>query len=198
MLAAPLHTLRSQLFSLTRAAADPLYRSSSFAFKASQQARPPYLEPSRRSLSSSTHSSSPTMLKYITADELAAIIKSDKVPGKDYCVIDVRDDDWVGGNIKGAQNAPSSQFYVHVHDLVQKTKSVPTVVFHCALSQVRGPKAARIYAEARDQLEGDGQDIPHQVFILQGGFSDFQAKYKDDPELVENWSKEVWGHPEWL
>ncbi|KAI0373673.1 Rhodanese-like protein [Pilatotrama ljubarskyi] len=138
------------------------------------------------------------MLKYISPDELAAIIKSDKIPGKDYCVIDVRDDDWVGGNIKGAHNAPSSQFYVHVHDLVQKTKSVPTVVFHCALSQVRGPKAARIYAEARDQLEGDGEDIPHQVLILRGGFSDFQAKFKDDPELVENWSKEVWGNPEWL
>ena len=56
---------------------------------------------------------------------------------KDYCVIDVRDDDWEGGNIKGAHNAPSSQFYVQVHDLVQKTKAVPTVVFHCALSQVR-------------------------------------------------------------
>ncbi|KAJ8468892.1 hypothetical protein ONZ51_g9353 [Trametes cubensis] len=138
------------------------------------------------------------MLKYISPDELAAIIKSDKVPGKDYCVIDVRDDDWAGGNIKGAQNAPSSQFYVHVHDLVQKTKNVPMVVFHCALSQVRGPKAARIYAQARDQLEGDGEDIPHQVLILRGGFSDFQAKYKDDPELVENWSKEVWSNPEWL
>ncbi|KAH9851699.1 Rhodanese-like protein [Lenzites betulinus] len=137
------------------------------------------------------------MLKYITPDELAAIIKSDKVSGKDYCVIDVRDDDWAGGNIKGAQNTPSSQFYVQVHDLVQKTKSVPTVVFHCALSQVRGPKAARIYAEARDQLEGDGEDIPHQVLVLQGGFSDFQAKYRNDPELVENWSKEVWGHPDW-
>ena len=51
----------------------------------------------------------------------------------------------------------------------------------------------QIYAQARDQLEGDGQDIPHQVFILRGGFQDFQAKYREDPELVENWSKEVWG-----
>ncbi|RPD77559.1 Rhodanese-like protein [Lentinus tigrinus ALCF2SS1-7] len=138
------------------------------------------------------------MLKYISPDEVAAIIKSGKVPMKDYCIFDVRDDDWAGGNIKGAHNAPSSQFYVHVNDLVQKTKDVPTVIFHCALSQVRGPKAARLYAEARDQLEGDGLDIPHQVFILRGGFSDFQAKYKDDPELVENWSKEVWGNPQYF
>ncbi|TBU27180.1 Rhodanese-like protein [Dichomitus squalens] len=138
------------------------------------------------------------MLKYISPDELAAIIKSEKVPMKDYCVIDVRDDDWAGGNIKGSHNSPSSQFYVHVHDLVERTKNVPTVVFHCALSQVRGPQAARIYAQARDQLEGDGEDIPHQVLVLRGGFQDFQAKYREDPELVENWSKEVWGHPEYF
>ena len=56
----------------------------------------------------------------------------------------------------------------------------------------------QIYAQARDQLEGDGQDIPHQVFILRGGFQDFQAKYREDPELVENWSKEVWGNPEYF
>ncbi|OJT09423.1 hypothetical protein TRAPUB_14086 [Trametes pubescens] len=105
-------------------------------------------------------------------------MKSGKVAGKDYCVIDVRDDDYIGGHIKGAQNAPSNQFYVQVNDLVQKTKN--------------------IYAEARDQLEGDGEDIPHQVLVLRGGFTDFQAKYRKDPELVENWSKQVWGHPEWL
>ncbi len=64
-------------------------------------------------------------------------MKSGKVAGKDYCVIDVRDDDYIGGHIKGAQNAPSNQFYVQVNDLVQKTKNVPIVVFHCALSQVR-------------------------------------------------------------
>ena len=56
---------------------------------------------------------------------------------RDYCVIDVRDDDWAGGNIKGSHNSPSSQFYLRVNDLVEKTKHIPTVVFHCALSQMR-------------------------------------------------------------
>ncbi|KAH9948895.1 Rhodanese-like protein [Amylocystis lapponica] len=133
------------------------------------------------------------MLKYITADELAAIIKSDKVPMKDYCIVDVRDDDYHGGNIKGARNEPSHGFLAGVADLVQRTKTVPTVVFHCALSQVRGPKAARIYAETRDLLQAKGEDSPHEVLVLRGGFQDFQEKYKDDPALVENWRKEVWG-----
>ncbi|KAM5539472.1 hypothetical protein V8D89_006924 [Ganoderma adspersum] len=138
------------------------------------------------------------MLKYISPDELAEIMKSEKVPMRDYCVIDVRDDDWAGGNIKGSHNSPSSQFYLRVNDLVEKTKHIPTVVFHCALSQMRGPKAARIYSEARDQLEGDGEDIPHQVLILRGGFQDFQAKFRKDPQLVENWSQKVWGTPEYF
>lgn len=72
-----------------------------------------------------------------TWQELAAIIKSEKKPMRDYCVVDVRDDDWYGGNIKGAHNEPSSGFLVRVHELVTKTKDVPLVVFHCALSQVR-------------------------------------------------------------
>lgn len=131
--------------------------------------------------------------KYITADRLAAIIKSDKVPKTDYYVVDVRDDDWRGGNIKGSSNHPSYSFMDSVNQLVQETKDVPTVIFHCALSQVRGPKAARVYAETRDSLEAEGKDKAHEVLILQGGFTDFQAKFKDDPLLVENWDKDVWG-----
>ncbi|GJE99838.1 Rhodanese-like protein [Phanerochaete sordida] len=135
-------------------------------------------------------------VKYIEPDDLASIIKSDKVPWKDYCVIDVRDDDWHGGNIKGARNSPSHGFLVKVDELVRDTKHVPMVVFHCALSQVRGPKAARIYAETRSLLQAEGEDIPHEVLVLRGGFSDFQAKFRKDPHLVENWDSEVWAQ-EW-
>ncbi|KAJ7625317.1 hypothetical protein DFH06DRAFT_1229136 [Mycena polygramma] len=39
-------------------------------------------------------------MKYISGDELAEIIKSDKVAHQDYLVVDVRDDDYAGGNIK--------------------------------------------------------------------------------------------------
>lgn len=72
-----------------------------------------------------------------TRQELAAIIKSDKVPMRDYCVVDVRDDDWYGGNIKGAHHQPSYDFLSKVIKLVKTTQEVPVVVFHCALSQVR-------------------------------------------------------------
>ena len=62
---------------------------------------------------------------------------TDKVPMKDYCVVDVRDDDRIGGHIKRSHNSPSSEFLVKVDELVKQTKDVPIVIFHCALSQVR-------------------------------------------------------------
>ncbi|KAA1469942.1 Rhodanese-like protein [Dentipellis sp. KUC8613] len=135
-------------------------------------------------------------LSYIDPDELAQIIKSDKVPHKDYIVVDVRDDDYVGGNIKSSHNAPSSHFLVNVNQLVEKTKDVPMVIFHCALSQQRGPRAARIYSETRDNLQLAGKDTDHQILVLRGGFAQFQAKFKDDPGLVENWDPDVWA-AEW-
>jgi Cdc25 family phosphatase len=136
-------------------------------------------------------------MKYITGDELAAIIKSDKVPSKDYIVVDVRDDDWVGGNIKNSHNLPSYEFMRSVDGFVKKTQTVPTVIFHCALSQVRGPRAARIYQAARNRCQREGTDNhPHEVLVLQGGFSQFQTKFKDDADLVENWDKAVWA-PDW-
>jgi Cdc25 family phosphatase len=69
--------------------------------------------------------------------ELAEIMKSDKVPGKDYLVVDVRDDDYAGGNIKNSFNQPSAEFLMNVDRLVQRTKDVPLVIFHCSLSQMR-------------------------------------------------------------
>jgi len=131
------------------------------------------------------------VVKYITGDELAGIMKSDKVPNQDYLVVDVRDDDYHGGNIKGALNMPSRHFLMNVDGLVKKAKDVPVVVFHCALSQVRGPKAARIYEETRQNVLSDSND-DHQVYVLRDGFSQFQVKYKDDPTLVENWDEDVW------
>ncbi|KAJ6621782.1 Rhodanese-like protein [Mycena sp. CBHHK59/15] len=133
-------------------------------------------------------------MKYISGDDLTVIIKSDKVPNKDYLVVDVRDDDYIGGNIKNALNLPSRNFHTDVYGLVQKTAEIKLVVFHCALSQMRGPKAARIYEETRQNIAQDKP--PQEVLVLRNGFTEFQRKFKDDPTLVENWDEEVWANAE--
>ncbi|KAJ4482284.1 Rhodanese-like domain-containing protein [Lentinula aciculospora] len=133
------------------------------------------------------------MTSYITGDELAELIRSGKTPKKDYLVVDVRDDDYVGGNIVGGVNMPSREFLNNVDLLVKETKDVPLVIFHCALSQVRGPKAARIYKETRYNVLSETKSAsPNIVLVLRDGFTGFQAKYKDDAKLIENWDKDVW------
>lgn len=127
------------------------------------------------------------MVKYISASELANVILSDKKPWKDYLVVDVRDEDWIGGNIKGSYHAPSKNFLNEVDKLVKDTKDIPMVVFHCRYSQERGPKAARIYEETRNILHE-----PSEAHVLRGGFHHFGEKYKDDPRLVENWRDIIW------
>lgn len=150
------------------------------------------------------------MVKHITPQELAALIKSET---EGYLVVDVRDDDYRGGNIKGAMNIPSEEFMLKLHQLIGDTQNVSKVVFHCTLSQQRwvylawvipinslsckrGPKAARvgimwrrpvpvisltclnqIYTEARLLQEG-ATDVEYEVFVLKGGFADFQRLFR--------------------
>ena len=53
-------------------------------------------------------------------------------------VVDVRDADYEGGHITGAIHSPSATFLDGgIETLREKVKDKKTVVFHCALSQVR-------------------------------------------------------------
>ncbi|KDN45415.1 hypothetical protein RSAG8_05002, partial [Rhizoctonia solani AG-8 WAC10335] len=130
--------------------------------------------------------------RYMSPTELGELMKSGKVSMKDYAVVDVRDDDFLGGNIVGCVRAPSSKYLTTVDDLVSKTKDVPKMIFHCALSQQRGPKAARIYAETRNNRLNPGETPTQEIYVLRGGFTEFQRLFKGDPILVEKWRKEVW------
>ena len=74
------------------------------------------------------------MVKYMSPQELEALIKS---KAKDYLVVDVRGDDYRGGNIKGGINIPSDKFLPKLHQLIEDTQNVSKIIFHCALSQQR-------------------------------------------------------------
>lgn len=139
-----------------------------------------------------TGASNLTMVKYIGPSELANVILGDKKPWKDYLIVDVRDQDWVGGNIKGSYHVPSESFLNGVDKLIKDTKDIPTVVFHCQLSQQRGPKAARIYEETRNIIHKPSDGQYFEALVLRGGFLHFGEKYKDDPRLVENWKNVIW------
>ncbi|TGO82370.1 hypothetical protein BPOR_0847g00010 [Botrytis porri] len=69
-------------------------------------------------------------------------------------IIDVRDDDHIGGHIKHSIHVPSSTLDYKIPELVRKLKDKDTVVFHCALSQQRGPSAALRYIRERERIMG--------------------------------------------
>ncbi|RXW18336.1 hypothetical protein EST38_g7521 [Candolleomyces aberdarensis] len=122
-------------------------------------------------------------MKLITDEELANLIKApDQVSSKDYVVIDVRDTDFVGGNIRGAVNEPLTTLE---GENIENLSKVPSG---------RGPTAAAKYEEARKALYPDEpESSASQIAVLQGGFMQFQSRYKDDSDLVEDWDAEKWG-----
>lgn len=83
--------------------------------------------------------------------------------------------------------------------LLRKLADKETVVFHCALSQQRGPSAALRYLrerEAQQQQRHGGEDNldvdKQKVYVLDRGFVGWQEVYGPDERLTEAWRKELW------
>lgn len=85
--------------------------------------------------------------------------------------------------------------------LLRKLEDKETVVFHCALSQQRGPSAALRYLREKEAMATDAdQDKPNgetpqqkqTVYILDRGFVGWQEKYGPDERLTEAYRKEIW------
>ncbi|KAJ3316479.1 hypothetical protein HDU76_001759 [Blyttiomyces sp. JEL0837] len=140
---------------------------------------------------------------FIDQQVLADMIKDPKLkPGVDYQVVDVRDSDFIGGNIKDAVNIPSYEIVENPESYIPKLQQPKKLIFHCALSQVRGPKSANAYLRARlakemEEVESgavkenDKKDR-QEVWVLRGGFNQWQARYKDDKDLTENYDASKW------
>jgi rhodanese-related sulfurtransferase len=108
-------------------------------------------------------------------------------------VVDVRDDDYAGGHVRGGIRAPSATLDHALPELARRLRGAHTVVFHCALSQQRGPAAALRYARERARMgfdraaagaarEGEGEAtaeeeaVKQEIFVLEGGFVKWQEK----------------------
>lgn len=173
-------------------------------------------------------------LRYITREDLSSKLLSssatataaphtpDQLPASDasnsdsaplalppnLAIIDVRDNDHIGGHIKGSTWVPSSTLDYRIPELIRTLKDKEIVVFHCALSQQRGPSAALRYLREKGRLEGkseekvvgkdgegdgeSGKKKEQKVLVLDGGFVKWQEKYGPDKRLTEAWQKYVW------
>ncbi|TKA31405.1 hypothetical protein B0A50_02251 [Salinomyces thailandicus] len=130
-------------------------------------------------------------LPRISREKLAEYIRSKK-PG--VSVIDVRDSDYIGGHIVGCQNVPVNTHDFRMPELVRTLADEDAVVFHCSLSQQRGPSSALKYLRERERmgLVKDGTGEEQKVYVLDGGFSMWQEVYGEDAELTEAYVKDLW------
>ncbi|KAL9100017.1 MAG: hypothetical protein Q9163_004553 [Psora crenata] len=150
-------------------------------------------------------------IKRITADDLSTLLLSSKAP--QVAVIDVRDDDHVGGHIHGSTHVPSSTLDHQVPEIVRKMADKEVVVFHCALSQQRGPAAALRYMHERQrkakkgEMEGiataveetgpaktasDDKPGEQEIYVLDKGFEGWQQKYGRDKRLTASYTPDFW------
>ena len=151
-------------------------------------------------------------LKFIKPAILADSLRKQETASK-VAVVDVRDNDHVGGHIKGSQWVPVDQLDARMPELLRTNKDKERVVFHCMLSQQRGPKAALAYARAKvsqvekqkDDSEKEGEQKGEkgaeglkaktggqEVCVLEGGFGNWQTFYGEDPALTDGYAPDLW------
>lgn len=139
-----------------------------------------------------------TDLKFITPTTLRAWFDKGSPSGKGkFAIVDVRDSDYIGGHIKGCYHYPAGNFHTSLPQLQQKLieNEIDDVVFHCALSQVRGPRSTLMFLRSLNEVQ-DPNDRAFfdklSVSVLQGGFTSWQQKYGSDTEVTEDYIKDLW------
>ena len=144
-----------------------------------------------------------TSITFVEPSDLAALLRQQqelqsKPPTR---ILDVRDDDFAGGHIKGCihipcwdllspQPLPSEQGSLTALDMFIEQyctkENTARLVCHCYLSQQRGPMAARRIAERLEQLQDTERYIlPEDVWVLKHGWRRFSRLYATEDDLVE-------------
>lgn len=123
----------------------------------------------------------------ISCEQLRQMIDKLSTP-QDYLIVDVRDTDFKCGNIPNCINIPSHEFMSRIEDLKSQLGPSTVPVFHCQLSQVRGPKCARRF------MDSYGPTNTRPVFVLEGGFEAWKEMCGNDTMYVENIDMEFWSN----
>ncbi|KAK7245085.1 hypothetical protein RIF29_39918 [Crotalaria pallida] len=108
-------------------------------------------------------------ITYITGSQLLSLRRQPNI-----AIVDVRDDERsYDGHISGSLHCASDTFSDNIPNLVHQLKGKDTLVFHCALSQVRGPSCAR---KLVNYLEESKEDAGiKNVMVLERGFNGWEA-----------------------
>ncbi|RLV91977.1 CDC25-like phosphatase YCH1 [Spathaspora sp. JA1] len=138
-------------------------------------------------------------LKYIKPSTLRTWFRGGASPhgsGK-FAIIDVRDTDYIGGHIKGSHNYPACNLLRTIPKLHAQLyrEKVDDVVFHCMLSQARGPSAALKFLRSLNKIDDPVVKEYFKgvhVYVLKGGFQRWAREYGDDSNVTEDLAADLW------
>ncbi|XP_016504372.1 dual specificity phosphatase Cdc25 isoform X1 [Nicotiana tabacum] len=126
-------------------------------------------------------------ITYITGSQLLSLKRRPNI-----AIVDVRDDERsYDGHIAGSLHFASDTFRDKIPSLIQAANGKDTLVFHCALSQVRGPKCARRLAEYLAESKDDAGI--KNIMVLERGFNGWEASGRPVCRCTEVFCK---GHTE--
>lgn len=104
-------------------------------------------------------------------------------------IVDVRDSDHVGGHIKNSINIPSTKFLSKIPKLETAIQNRQKVVFHCQLSQQRGPACAAAYCR---HLNDKALNSTQEVYVLSGGFNEWARHYGNDKKYTDSFCPDLY------
>jgi len=129
----------------------------------------------------------------IEPDLLAGWLKNpDHANTPNFLVVDARDDDFPGGNIKGARNILRDVWLADEDEpdevaeldrVIEEITGHEIVIFHCMHSIGRGPFSAQ---KLQEILQDEQPDSNLKIAILNGGWEFWSEEFVGDSDLVEN------------
>ena len=91
--------------------------------------------------------SKPKQIDELTPKQVSELIESNDTS---FVIIDVRTDDFKGGNIKGAVHI--SWLLIEWNEFIAKYNSYKMIIFHCMQSKLRGPSTYHTYNSIRNNI----------------------------------------------
>ncbi|EER93013.1 hypothetical protein BDA96_01G575300 [Sorghum bicolor] len=120
-------------------------------------------------------------LSYVSATQLVSMASDARV-----AIVDVRDEErGYDGHIAGSHHYASDTFAERMPELAQATGAKETLVFHCALSKVRGPSCAQLFHDYLSEAKEDSG--VKNIMVLERGFNGWElsgrpvCRCKDTP-----------------
>ncbi|KAG2156959.1 S-adenosyl-L-methionine-dependent methyltransferase [Suillus bovinus] len=111
---------------------------------------------------------------YLTSDEVASLLRDPDC--SDYAIIDVRENDRVGGHVLGSVQWRADTFASSLDKFYDEYGKTKQVVFYCGSSKGRGSRCAAWY---QDHLNSRG-NTESKACVLEGGYNGWRY-----PDLVD-------------